>query len=90
MHHLATALALAVILAITACQVPLRSQALSADDWFRLVVELQGQASALDRDERIFVNNMINVLALSEDRMPKPHQQQWLLNIRARLQPRQP
>jgi hypothetical protein len=28
---------------------------------------------------------MINALTLSEDRMPKPHQQVWLLHIRDRV-----
>ena len=51
-----------------------------------LVAEgLSKRSTHLDAEERDFVRNMINALTLSEDRMPKPHQQVWLLHIRDRV-----
>jgi hypothetical protein len=35
------------------------------------VIQLQGQSTHLDAEERDYVRNMINALTLSEDRMPK-------------------
>jgi Na+-transporting methylmalonyl-CoA/oxaloacetate decarboxylase gamma subunit len=61
------------------------SEEMTADKWFRLVVELQDHSSQLDREERDFDKNMINVLTLDEQHMLKPHQQTWLLHIRDRV-----
>ena len=61
------------------------SEEMTPDEWFRLVIQLQGQSTHLDAEERDFVRNMINVLTLSEDPMLKPHQQVWLLHIRDRV-----
>jgi hypothetical protein len=47
------------------------SEEMTPDEWFRLVIQLQGQSTHLDAEERDFVRNMINALTLSEDRMPK-------------------
>lgn len=61
---------------------------LTADQWFKLVVDLQDHSLQLDPEERLFVRNMVNVLALDEEHMPKPHQQVWLLHIRDRVLPK--
>jgi hypothetical protein len=55
------------------------------DEWFQLVVELQNHQEQLDPEERRFVANVINRLTVSEDAMPTPEHQRWLLNIKARL-----
>jgi hypothetical protein len=47
------------------------SEEMTPDEWFRLVIQLQGRSAHLDAEERDFVRNMINALTLSEDRMPK-------------------
>jgi hypothetical protein len=56
------------------------------DEWFRLVIELQNRQEQLDPEERRFVANVINRLTVSENAIPTPEHQRWLLNIKARLQ----
>jgi len=64
---------------------PVAGEELTAAQWFAIAVELQGQPALLDAEERAFVRSMVNVLALSEDAVPKLHQQTWLLHIKERV-----
>jgi hypothetical protein len=78
-----TIVACLTVIAITSCETPLRSAERTADDWFRLVTELQQNHEAkLDKEERYFVRYMINWLTIDGHAIPTAPQQQWLLNIK--------
>jgi hypothetical protein len=57
----------------------------TADDWFRLVAEINMQSARLDRTDQKFIRYMLNSLSVDEDAYPTPAQQRWLLDIKRRL-----
>lgn len=57
----------------------------SADDWFLLTIDIERSIDKLDRDDQRFVRQMINRLTVDHTATPTTAQQQWLLDIRRRL-----
>jgi hypothetical protein len=58
----------------------------TADEWFNLAVTIQNHDHQLDPDERRFVKNVVNRLAVSPDSVPTPEHKKWLLSIKQRLE----
>ena len=54
-------------------------------EWFNLAVAIQNQRHRLDKEETLFVANVINRLTVSEDAMPTPDHAEWLCHIKGRL-----
>jgi hypothetical protein len=54
-------------------------------DWFNLAVALQNQRHRLDKEETLFIANVINRLTVSEDAMPTPDHAEWLCNLKRRF-----
>jgi hypothetical protein len=55
------------------------------DEWFQIAVQIQAQQHQLDAEERRFVANVVNRLAVSQDAVPTPAHKEWLLNLKRRL-----
>jgi hypothetical protein len=53
------------------------------DDWFRLVLDLQNtKRDCLDKDDRDFLRNMINLMTLDDFGEPNAIQKKWILAIK--------
>lgn len=61
------------------------AQAQTPDEWFKLAIEIQAQDDRLDADERRFIRDVINRLAVDQNAIPTPAHQHWLLNLKRRL-----
>src|SRR5262245_46706716 len=61
------------------------SHAQTAEQWFKLTVELQSRSGELDADERRFIKNVINRLSSRPDTVPTPDHRRWLLSLKTRL-----
>jgi hypothetical protein len=52
-------------------------------DWLALVILLQQQpATCVDRDDRIFLAQMVNMLVLDDAPEPTSWQKRWILAIK--------
>jgi hypothetical protein len=54
-------------------------------EWWRLVLAIEAQQGRLDADEKRFIANVKNRLAVSSDAVPTPEHRIWLLHIKKRL-----
>ena len=57
----------------------------TADWWFKTAILIQNNIHELAADERRFINDVVNRLAVSEYAMPTPAHQEWLCNLKRRL-----
>jgi len=57
----------------------------SSLEWFNLAVAIQNQRHRLDKEETLFIANVINRLTVTEDVMPTPDHAQWLCNLKGKL-----
>lgn len=55
------------------------------DEWWELVTAIEQQDARLDADERRFIANVRNRLAVRRDAVPTPEHARWLRNIKTRL-----
>jgi len=84
MRLVAVLIAIAALLA--SCQMPLRTaQAQTPDEWWSLVRAIDARQDKLDADEKRFIRNVTNRLAVSPDAVPTPEHRHWLLNIKRKL-----
>jgi hypothetical protein len=54
-------------------------------EWWHLVLAIEAQQDRLDADEKRFIANVKNRLAVSSDAVPTPEHRIWLLHIKRRL-----
>src|ERR1700747_520628 len=61
------------------------ARGMSPDEWFHLVETIEKHQDKLDAEEKRFIRNVINRLAVDEKAIPTPEHQHWLLNIKKKL-----
>lgn len=61
----------------------------SPDDWWDLTIELNNRADEIgNRPDRNFLRQLKNSLSLSNDAIPTPAEQRWLISIKRELERR--
>ena len=58
---------------------------MTANEWFLLAIDIQNKGAQLDAEERMFIRNVINRLAVEVEVMPTPAHKEWLCNLKRRL-----
>jgi hypothetical protein len=78
----------ALILGVTIIALALirTARAQTPEQWWQLVMMIDQQRDRLDNDERKFIRNVTNRLAVSKDATPTPEHRRWLLSIKQRLE----
>jgi len=61
------------------------TKCLTPDQWWAIVISIEQHQDRLDVEEKRFIANVKNRLAVSEDARPTPEHASWLLHIRDRL-----
>jgi hypothetical protein len=75
----------AIIIALTISLTIRIARGQTPDEWFIMAVTVQNQRHLLDAEEKRFIDNVVNRLAVSQDAVPTPEHQKWLRNLHQRV-----